>query len=93
MDLKSKILAILRSVDTAAALVCNEIDNVLEPEHEVPEHEERQALEDLRKGVENLRSDIIVYDVLLKSIEVHLMWRYVMWLRSHAEPIIHNITE
>ena len=41
------ILAILRSVDTAATLVCNEIDNALEPEHE-----ERQALKDLRKGLE-----------------------------------------
>jgi len=86
-------LAILRSVDTAATLVCNEIDNTTEPEHEEPEHEERQALKDLRKGVENLRSDIIVYNVLLKDLEHHHMWRYVMGLRSHAEPIIHNITD
>jgi len=70
------ILAILRSVDTVATSVLNEIDNTIEPEHEV-----RQALKDLRKAVENLKSDIMAYDVLLKGIEYHHVQRYVMGLR------------
>jgi len=57
------LATILRSVDTAATLV-NVIDKALEPEHE-----ERQALKDLRKGVENLKSDIVAYEVLLSSTE------------------------
>jgi len=85
VDLKANIFAILRFVDTAATLVCNEIDNALGPEHEVPEHEVRQALKDLRKGVENLRSDIIVYNVLLKDIDHRLRWRYVTGLRSQSQ--------
>ena len=88
MDLKANILAILRSIDTSATLVCNELDNALEPEHEVAEHEVRQALKVLRKGVVNLRSDIIVYNVLLNYC---LIRQYVMGLRS--VPIIHNITD
>jgi len=79
------IFAILQSVDAIATLVCNEIDNAIEPEHEVAEHEVRQALKDLRKGVENLRSDIIVYNVLLKHIDHRLRWRYVMGLRSQSQ--------
>ena len=77
------ILAILRSVDTAATLVCNEIDNALEPEHE-----ERQALKDLRKGLENLKSDIMVYEVLLSPKEMDtppgLGQQYVMGSRSSS---------
>jgi len=65
--------------------VCNEIDNAPEPEHEVPEHEVRQALKDLRKAVENLRSDIIVYNVLLKELDRRPIQRYVMGLRSQSQ--------
>jgi len=65
--------------------VCNEIDNAPEPEHEVAEHEVRQALKDLRKAVENLRSDIIVYNILLKDLDHRLEWRYVTGLRSQSQ--------
>ena len=68
----------------------NVIDNALEPEHEEPEHEEpeheeRQALKDLCKGVENLKSDIMIYSVLLKNIEYYLLRRYVLRLRSQTQ--------
>jgi hypothetical protein len=79
------ILAILRSVDAAATLVCNEINKALKSEHEV------QALNDLRKGVENLKSDIIVYEVLMKDPHFGCKKGYVIGLRS-TEPIINNIT-
>jgi len=85
VDLKTKFFAILQSVDTAATLVCNEIDNALEPEREGPEHEVRQALKVLRKGVENLKSDVIVYDVLLRDLDRRLTRRYVMGLRSQSQ--------
>jgi len=84
MDLVT-IIAILRSVDTAATLVCNEIDNGLEHAHEDPEHEERQALNNLRKGVENLKSDIMVYKVLLEDIDHSLILLYVMGLLSQSQ--------
>ena len=75
------IIAILRSVDAAVTLFCNEIDKALEPEHE-----ERQALKDLRKGLENLKSDIMLYEVLLSPMEIDtppsLKQQYVMGLRS-----------
>jgi hypothetical protein len=73
------ILAILRSVDAAATLVCNEIDMVLD------EHEVRQALEDLRKGVENLKSDILVYEVLIKHPKFGCEQKYVIGLRSQSQ--------
>ena len=57
------ILAIIQPIDAAAILVCNEIDNVLEPEHEA-----RPALEDLRKAVENIKSSIMPFKVLLGTI-------------------------
>ena len=72
------ILTILRSVDTAATLVCNEIDNALEPEHE-----ERQAPKDLRKWLGNLKSDIMLYEILLSPMAIlSLRQQYVMGLRS-----------
>ena len=62
----------------------NVIDKALEPEHE-----ERQPLKDLRKGVENLKSDIIAYEVLLSSMEKDtgssLVQRYVIGLRSQSQ--------
>jgi ApbE superfamily uncharacterized protein (UPF0280 family) len=72
------ILAVLQSVDAAATLVCNLIDKILEPEHEV-----RQALKDLRKEVENLKSDVLVYEVLMKHPYHGCEKKYVIGLRSH----------
>ena len=57
------ILAIIQLIDAAAILVCNEIDNVLESEHEA-----RPALKDLHKGVENIKSSIMAFKVLLGTI-------------------------
>jgi hypothetical protein len=74
------ILAILQSVDATATLVCNEIDKALEPEHE-----ERQGLKDLRKGVENLKSDILVYEVLMKNPDFGCEQEYVIGLRSQSQ--------
>ena len=90
-DLRA-ILAILRSVDTAATLVCNEIDNALEPEHE-----ERRALKDLRKGLDNLKSDIMLYEVLLSPMAMDtplsLRQQYVMGLRSSSYAHTANNTQ
>jgi hypothetical protein len=58
------ILGILQFVGAAAMAVCSAIDKALELEHE-----ERQALKELRKGVESLRSDTMVYKVLLNAME------------------------
>ena len=58
------ILAILRFVGGAAFAVCEAIDKAIELEYE-----ERQALKELRWGVESLRSDIMVYKVLLSAME------------------------
>ena len=94
--LAAAILAIIRPIDAAAALVCNGIDNALEFEYE---YEERPALKDLRKGVENLKSSVVAFDVLLSAVRVGAeltMIMYVTWLRSiHMlkELIIHDITE
>ena len=62
------ILAILRSVDEAATLVCNVIDTALPT---TTERLERQvgALKGLHKGVENLKSDIMAYNVLLSATQ------------------------
>jgi hypothetical protein len=57
------ILSILQLVGTAAMGVCQAIDKALELEHE-----ERQALKDLRTGVEGLKSDTMVYKVLLNAM-------------------------
>ena len=46
-------------------MVCNEIDKALEPEHE-----ERQALKVLRRGLENLKSDMMLYEVLLSPMKM-----------------------
>ena len=58
------IFAILLSVDATATLVCNQID-----EARSTDHIERQALRELRKGVENLKSDIMAYSVLLCAMQ------------------------
>ena len=84
----STILAILQFVGVAATAVCQATDKAigLEPE-------ERYALKELRKGVDSLKSDTLVYKVLLNSMEndtdlgnrssyTCFIQRYVMRLRS-----------
>jgi hypothetical protein len=58
------VLGILQFVGAAAMGVCQAIDKALEVERE-----EQQALKNLRKGVEGLKSDTIVYKLLLNSME------------------------
>jgi len=58
------ILDILRFVGGAAFAVRQAIDKAIELEYE-----ERQALKELREGIESLRSDIMVYEVLLSAME------------------------
>ena len=60
----ASILGILQFVGAAAMAVCSAIDKAV-----ALEQEERQALKDLRKGVEDLRSDTMVYKVLLNAME------------------------
>jgi len=58
------ILALLQIVDGAAKEVCMSIDRAVELEHD-----ERHARKDLGKGVQSLKSDIMVYMVLLSAME------------------------
>ena len=91
-DPASSILGILQFVGTAAMAVCAAIDVALELEQD-----EKQALKELRKGVESLRSDTMVYRVLLNAMEddvdangrspyTRFIQRYVMrlWSPSYA---------
>lgn len=86
------ILAILQSVDAAATLVCNEIDKALELELE---HEARRVLKELRKGVESLGLNTMVYKILLSAMEkdadlddsstyTRFIQQYVMELHSSS---------
>ena len=79
------ILRILQVVRAAAMAVCSAIDKTPELEHE--------ALKELRKGVESLKSDTRVYKVLLNAMEddmnvngrsayTRFIQRYVLGLRS-----------
>ena len=80
------ILAILRAVDAAATLVCNEVNNAVKPDHV-----DRQALKDLRKAVENLKADIILYKVLLeKDDQLGFIQQYVIELCSNSCTHRHN---
>jgi len=87
----STILAILQFIGAAAMAVCQAVDKAIE----LAEHEEKQALKELRKGVESLKSDTLVYNVLLNAIETdadldtrspyaRFIQRYVMGLRSSS---------
>jgi len=91
------VLSILQFVGTAASAVCEAVDKAIELEHE-----ERQALGELRKGVENLNSDTLVYRVLLNAIEsdtglerrslyARFIQRYVMGLRLSS--YIHRVND
>jgi acyl-CoA-binding protein len=96
------ILAILQIVGAASIAVCEAINKALELEHD-----ERQALKELRKGVESLRSDTQVYKVLLtamandtdlngRSPYARFIQRYVIGLRSSSyahRPDNFNITD
>jgi len=86
----STILAILQFVGTAAVAVCQAVDKASELENE-----EKQALKELREGVESLKSDTLVYKVLLNAMEsdtdldkrspyARFIQRYVMGLRSSS---------
>ena len=70
------ILTIIRHIDAAATLVCSDIDKALELERE-----ELPALKDLRKGVENLKSGVVVFKILLSAVTevTQITWiTYVM---------------
>ena len=96
------ILPILQFVDTAAIAVCEAVDRAIELEHE-----ERCALKDLRKGADSLKSDILVYKLLLNamgndtdlsdcSAYTRFIQRYVMGCsQTHmlTEPIMHTNTD
>ena len=60
----SSIFAILRAVHAAATVVGNEIDKAY-----ATEHVERQVLEDLHESVENLKCNIMAYEVLLGAMQ------------------------
>jgi len=81
------ILAILHFVGAAAILVCEVVDKAIDLKYEL------QALKELRREVEGLRSDTMVYKVLLNAMEndtdlspyTHFIQRYVMRLRSNSQ--------
>ena len=69
------IRGIIRLIDAAATLVCNEIDKALELEHEA-----RPALKDLRKEIENLKAGIMAFEVLMNTIRVDAAFTFVQVL-------------
>ncbi len=84
------ILSILQFVGASALAVCEVIDKAIDLEHE-----ERRALKGLRKRVVSLKSDTLVYKVLLNAMEndadpsvrspyTRFIQRYVMGLRSSS---------
>lgn len=87
----ARIVSVLRSIGVAASALYDAIDNASNASK--LEHNERQPLNDLRKAVENLRSDILVYKVLMNAMEsdtdpsgrppyTRFIQRYGMRLRS-----------
>ena len=64
----SMILSKLQFVGVAAKAVCEAVGKVID-EVIKHEHEERHALTELRKGVDELKSDTLVYKVLLSAME------------------------
>ena len=91
----SAILFILYYVGVAAKAVCEAVDKGFDKGFdEVFQHEdeEQHALKDLRKGVDSLKSDTLVYKVLLNAMEndtdhppyTRFIQRYVMELRSSS---------
>jgi len=91
------ILAILQFVGTAASAVCKAVDKVIKVALK-----ERQALQELCKAVESLKSDTLVYRVLLNATKsdinlegrspyVRFIQRYVMGLRSSS--YVHRVND
>lgn len=72
------ILNTLQYISAAVTLVCNEVEKALELELD---HEERQALKELHKRVESLKSDTMAYKVLLNAMKKDAD----LYERSHYE--------
>ena len=94
----STILVILKAVGTAALALCQVIDKATELEHEA-----RHALKDLRKGIDSINSDTLVYKVLMNAMEndtdlsghspyTRFIQRYVMETHMLTELIMYTIT-
>jgi len=62
------LLATMQLVSVGATLVCNVINEALQLELEL-EHETLRALKELRKEVESLKSNTMVYKPLLSAME------------------------
>jgi len=84
------LLVILQVIAIAALAVCGAVDKAIELEHD-----ERKALRELRRAVESIKSDTMVYKVLLNAMEndadrdgrspyARFIQRYVMGLRSSS---------
>ena len=58
------ILALVQGVGTAAKMACDAIDKVKALDHEV-----KNALQDLRQGIDGLKSNTMVYKVLITAME------------------------
>ena len=58
------ILALVQGVAAAAKMACDAIDKVKAPDHEV-----KNAMDDLRRGIDGLKSDTMVYKVLIAAME------------------------
>jgi hypothetical protein len=57
------ILGLLQGVSGAAKTVCDAVDRAYQLERE-----EQKAVQDLRQGVESLKSDTMVYKVLITAM-------------------------
>lgn len=97
------ILNHVQSVAVAAKTVCHAIDRA----HGF-EHEEQQGLVNLRQGVGSIKSDMIVYNVLITSMKNEtkptgsstftLIDKYVWTTRlallyMHSQQTVRNITD
>jgi hypothetical protein len=58
------ILSIVQCVGSAAKRVCDAIDETQELDRDV-----KNALQDLRRGIESLKSDTMVYKVLIAAMQ------------------------
>ena len=56
------ILSLVESVDSAAKRACNAIDE------QDPHHEVKYALQDLRQAIQSLKSDTVMYKVLIATM-------------------------
>ena len=58
-----KILSLVNCVDSAAKKACDAIDE------QDPHDEMKYALQDLRQGIQSLKSDIMTYKVLIATMQ------------------------